>query len=73
MVGHLLKLASHLVGGLAMLAGGGVLMILISAVLYVTLPEPPDGYDADQSSILSKILCRWHSIQGNIVEPGLPT
>ncbi|KAG1902152.1 uncharacterized protein F5891DRAFT_1024977 [Suillus fuscotomentosus] len=60
MVAHFLLLASHVVGGLAMFGGACFLILLVWAALYVTSPD-----EYDQSSILSKILCRWHSIQGD--------
>lgn len=65
MVGHLLLLASHVVGGLAMFGGGCFLILLVWAALYVTSPD-----EYDQSSILSNILCRWHSLQGDSPEAG---
>lgn len=60
MVAHFLLLASHVVGGLAMFAGACFLTLLVWAALYVTSPD-----EYDQSSILSKLLCRWHSLQGD--------
>ncbi|KAG1786873.1 uncharacterized protein HD556DRAFT_1247696 [Suillus plorans] len=60
MVAHFLLLTSHVVGGLAMFGGACFLILLVWAALYVTSPD-----EYDQSSILSKILCRWHSIQGD--------
>lgn len=65
MVLHFLLLASHVVGGLAMFGGACFLIVLVWAALYVTSPD-----EFDQSSLLSKILCRWHSIQGDPQEAG---
>ncbi|KAG2136726.1 hypothetical protein DEU56DRAFT_805603 [Suillus clintonianus] len=65
MVAHFLLLASHVVGGFAMFAGACFLVLLVWAALYVTSPD-----EYDQSSLLSKILCRWHSIQGDPREDG---
>jgi len=72
MVGHLLMLASHMVNGLAMFGGGCLLIFLVWAVVHVTSPEDSE-YDNtyDQSSILSNILKRWHSLQGDTPEPAL--
>ncbi|KAG2342276.1 hypothetical protein BDR05DRAFT_886483 [Suillus weaverae] len=60
MVAHFLLLTSHVVGGLAMFGGACFLILLVWAALYVTSPD-----EYDQSSILSKILSRWHSLQGD--------
>ncbi|KAG1753639.1 uncharacterized protein EDB91DRAFT_1242618 [Suillus paluster] len=65
MVGHLLLLASHVIGKLAMFGGGCFVILLVWAALYVTSPD-----EYDQSSILSNILCRWHSLQGDSPEAG---
>jgi hypothetical protein len=67
MVAHFLLLASHVVGGLAMFGGACFLILLVWAALYVTSPD-----EYDQNSILSKILCRWHSIQGDSLGAGPP-
>lgn len=67
MVAHFLLLASHVVGRLAMFGGACFLILLVWAALHVTSPD-----EYDQSSILSKILCRWHSLQGDIEGAGLP-
>jgi len=60
MVAHFLLLASRVVSVLAMFGGACFLILLVWAALYVTSPD-----EYDQSSILSKILCRWHSLQGD--------
>ncbi|KAG2139477.1 hypothetical protein BD769DRAFT_1431984 [Suillus cothurnatus] len=67
MVAHFLLLASHVVGGFAMFGGACFLILLVWAALYVTSPD-----EYDQNSILSKILCRWHSIQGDSLGAGPP-
>lgn len=67
MVAHFLLLSSHLVGGLAMFGGACFLIVLVWAALYATSPD-----EYDQSSLLSKVLCRWHSIQGDPQGTGSP-
>lgn len=67
MVAHFLLLASHVVGGLAMFGGACFLIVLVWAALYATSPD-----EYDQDSILSKILCRWHSLQGDAEGAGPP-
>lgn len=73
MVCHLLMLASHMVNGLAMFGGGCLLIFLTLAVIHVTSARDDWEYNStyDEDSILSNILKRWHSLQGDTPELAL--
>jgi len=71
MVAHLLILSSHIVGRLVLFGGACVFIGLAWGVIHATSPDEYD-HSYDGRTLLSKILCRWHSFQGGTVESPLP-